>query len=179
MHCSKAGQQLQLYIDKQLPFDQMRSLETHMATCSSCQDELYWLESVARDLRSIGSVPEPANLTATIMQRVALTPQQNVAMRYILLRPSLSELLAIIALSTFATFGVLLGQPAFRAALPIANSQAFLNIVHLFMDVNSGMLMWLFWVVGTILGIWITLALVGEEVRSEWLKAMMDRLPVW
>ncbi len=80
--------------------------------------------------------------------------------------------------------GVILGQPSLRAALPIANghdilSQIFLSIVHLFIDVNSGMLMWIFWIVGTFLGVWITLALAGEEMRSEWLKAMMDRLPVW
>ncbi len=157
MHCSKARHLLQLYIDKRLPYDQMRSLEAHIATCSSCRDELYQLEMIALDLHHIEQVPEPSDLMANIMQRVALTPRQ---------RP------------------VILGQPSLRAALPIANghdilSQIFLSIVHLFIDVNSGMLMWIFWIVGTLLGIWITLALAGEEMRSEWLKAMMDRLPVW
>jgi hypothetical protein len=39
--------------------------------------------------------------------------------------------------------------------------------------------MLVFWVLGTVLGVWITLALAGNEVRSQWLKAMLDRLPVW
>ncbi len=184
MHCSKASQLLQLYIDKRLPYDQMRSLEAHIAACSFCRNELYQLEMIAVDLRHIEQVPEPSNLMANIMQRVALTPQQRPEPRYALLRLSLSELLAIIVLSTIAMLGVILGQPSLRAALPIANghdilSQIFLSIVHLFIDVNSGMLMWIFWIVGTFLGVWITLALAGEEMRSEWLKAMMDRLPAW
>jgi hypothetical protein len=36
-----------------------------------------------------------------------------------------------------------------------------------------------FWVIGTALGVWITLVLAGSEMRNMWLKAMMDRLPVW
>jgi predicted anti-sigma-YlaC factor YlaD len=184
MHCSKARQQLQLYIDKRLLYDQMRSLEAHIVTCSFCQNELYQLEMIVVDLRHIEQVSEPSDMMANIMQRVALTPQQRLESRYALLRLSLLELLAIIALSTIAMFGAILGQPSLRAALPIANghdilSQVFLHIVHLFIDVNSGMLMWIFWIVGTLLGVWITLALAGEEMRSEWLKAMMDRLPVW
>jgi Putative zinc-finger len=184
MHCSKAGHQLQLYIDKRLPFEEMRSLEAHIATCSSCRNDLYMLETMVKDLRHFELVPEPPGLMMSIMQRVALTPQQKMESRYALLRPSLAELLVIISLSTIAMLGMILGQPSLRAALPIANghdvlSQIFLTIVHQFTDVNSGILMWIFWIGGTILGIWITLALAGAEVRAEWLKAMMDRLPVW
>jgi len=177
-----AAQQLQLYIDKRLAFDQMRTLESHVSDCSSCQRELYFLELIATDLRAIELVREPSNLTVNIMQRVALSMQQEP--RYALLRPSLPELLVIICLSTFAMLGAVLGQPSVRAVLPIANghdplSLAFLNFLHLFIDVNSEMLMVIFWIVGTILGIWITLLLAGAELRSLWLKAMLDRLPVW
>ena len=34
------------------------------------------------------------------------------------------------------------------------------------------------WVVGTILGIFITLALAGNEIRTQWFKAVLERLPV-
>lgn len=184
MRCSRANQQLQLYIDKRLTFDQMRSLEAHVATCSSCQNTLYQLEMIDRELRHIEMVPEPSDLTSAIMQRVALAPRRQSEVRYTLLRPSLHEFLVMVALSTVAMFGVILGQPALRAVLPIANghdvlSQFFLDVIHLFIDVNSGTLMWIFWVVGTLLGVWITLALAGDEMRTEWLKAMTDRLPVW
>ncbi len=184
MSCSKASKLLQLYIDKRLTIDQMRSLEAHISTCSSCRNTLYLLETISQDLQYIEVVSEPSDLTAVIMQRVALIPQRQPESHYALLRPSLLELLVIVVLSTIAMLGVILGQPSLRAVLPIANrhdilSQAFLNTVHLFMDVNSGMLMWIFWIVGTVLGIWITLALAGEEMRTEWLKAMMDRLSAW
>jgi hypothetical protein len=33
------------------------------------------------------------------------------------------------------------------------------------------------WIAGTILGICITLVFAGNEMRSRWFKAMMDRLP--
>jgi predicted anti-sigma-YlaC factor YlaD len=184
MRCSRANQQLQLYIDKRLTFDQMRSLEAHVATCSSCQNTLYQLEMIDRELRHIEMVPEPPDLTSAIMQRVALAPRRQPEVRYTLLRPSLHEFLVMVALSTVAMLGVILGQPALRAVLPLANghdalSQLFLDVIHLFMDVNSGTLMWIFWIVGTVLGVWITLALAGDEMRTEWLKAMTDRLPVW
>ncbi len=184
MRCSIATRLLQLYIDKQLTLDQMRALETHIASCTSCQQEFYLLETLVQDLRTIKMVQEPSDLTLNIMQRVALSVQQNQEPRYALLRPSLAELLVVICLSTIAMLGVILGQPSLRVLLPIANghdvlSLAFLNFVHLFIDVNSEMLMFIFWIVGTLLGVWITLALVGAEVRSQWLKAMMDHLPVW
>jgi hypothetical protein len=184
MRCSIASRLLQLYIDKQLTLDQMRTLEAHIAGCASCQQEFYLLETIVQDLRSIKMVQEPSDLTLNIMQRVALSVQQNREPRYALLRPSLAELLVIICLSTIAMLGIILGQPSLRMLLPIANghdglSLAFLNFVHLFIDVNSEMLMFIFWIVGTFLGVWITLALVGAEVRSQWLKAMIDHLPVW
>src|SRR6266496_614129 len=44
--------------------------------------------------------------------------------------------------------------------------------------IDMTMLFLVLWVGGTIIGVWITLALAGTEIRSRWLKAMMDRLPV-
>jgi len=34
------------------------------------------------------------------------------------------------------------------------------------------------WIIGTFLGICITLLLAGNEVRSQWFRAMMEHLPV-
>ncbi len=184
MRCSMAHQLLQLYIDRQLTLDQIRMLESHVANCISCEREFYLLETIAQDIRGLEMVSEPSDLTLNIMQRIALSVQQEQKPRYALLRPSLAEALVVVCLSTVAMLGVILGQPSLRVMLPIANghdilSQAFLNFVHLFIDVNSEMLMVIFWIVGTLLGIWITLLFAGAEMRSEWLKAMMDRLPVW
>ena len=34
------------------------------------------------------------------------------------------------------------------------------------------------WVIGTFLGVCITLLLAGNEMRAEWIKAVTQRLPV-
>ncbi len=182
MRCSAASKQLQLYIDKQLTVQQVRQLETHLTTCRTCQEDLLLLEKVASSLRELPPVAEPANLTIQIMQRVAMTPQKP-RERYSLLRPSLLEALAVVLLATITTLGIIWQQPTLRAVLPFANghdliSQAFANTLNMLINENMGTLMLALWVVGTLLGVCITLALAGNEMRTEWFKAMMDRLPV-
>ena len=181
MRCSAASKQLQLYIDKQLTVQQVRQLEAHLTTCPTCQEDLLLLEKVASSLRELPPVAEPANLTIQIMQRVAMTPQKP--RERSLLRPSLLEALAVVLLATITTLGIIWQQPTLRAVLPFANghdliSQAFANTLSMLINGNTGPLMLALWVVGTLLGICITLALAGNEMRTEWLKAMMDRLPV-
>jgi anti-sigma factor RsiW len=184
MHCSKALRQLQLYIDNQLTLEQIRVLEAHLSSCHVCQNELYALEKMGQALRTIEFVAEPADLTTNIMRRVALSPRRIEKPAFIILRPSFSELLSVFCLATIATLGVILGQPSLRAALPFGGiiSMVWGNAWGLLVGsntINSGTFMLGLWIVGTILGIWITLAFVGNEMRSQWLKAVMDRLPVW
>lgn len=184
MRCSKADQQLQLYIDRQLSLKQVRLLEAHLSTCSTCRQSLLLLEKIDEALQEMYTVAEPPDLTADIMRKVALIPRRAEKQPYILLRPSLSELLAAIILATFATLGVILGQPSLRAILPIGNghdllSLAFINILHMLPNINNGTLMLILWVIGTLLGVWITLVVAGNEMRDMWFKAVIDRLPVW
>ncbi len=61
---------------------------------------------------------------------------------------------------------------------PSLLEQAFANTLNMLINENMGTLMLALWVVGTLLGVCITLALAGNEMRTEWFKAMMDRLPV-
>ena len=138
-------------------------------------------------------ITEPADLTANIMKRVVLSKQQMARMRQkpqednIYLTPfrlSWQELATVVLLATFAMLGITLGQPSLRAALPIANGDDGLSLfcIHLWDDIisiNSSTLMLAFWVFGTLLGIWITLTLVGTEMRNSWFRAVLDRLPVW
>ncbi len=189
MRCSQAAQQLQLYIDHQLPVGKLHSLEVHLATCAECRRELAVLEEITSALDTTQPIMEPADLTMHIMQRVALDVQQRECAKvarevYIPLRPSLKELLAVIVLATVTTLGIILGQPALRASLPFTNGNS--QISHLivtasqfFASVNSGTLTLAFWVLGTILGISITLALAGNEMRDEWFRAISHKLPVW
>jgi len=182
MHCQEAGQQLQLYIDERLTLEQVRNLEAHVARCADCREELAALEEITRQFKMVQMVAEPANMHAQIMQRVALAPRRN-SQPFFSWRPSLVELLAAIILATVATLGSILAQPSLRALLPFANghdslSIAFMNLLHNVISMNTSTLTLVLWVFGTLLGICITLAFAGGELRSRWLKAMLDRLPV-
>ena len=187
--CSEATRQLHFYGDGRLSIDQVRVLEGHLAVCDACQRELFLLEEVASTLRDVKPVVEPADMTMRIMQRVAMTPQRQQQRQrpkvppYSLLRPSLLELLAVILLATIMTLGIIWGQPPLRAVLPFANghdvlSQAFFHVFDMLVTANSSTLNLALWIGGAILGVCITLVLAGNEVRAEWLKAMIDRLPV-
>ena len=183
MRCSEATRNLQLYIDSRLTLQQVRALEAHLALCVACRDEWLLLEVVASTLSDLKPVAEPADLTLHIMQRVAMSSQQRKNKQYSLLRPSLMELLAVVLLATITTLGIIVEQPPLRAALPFVNGHnslalALSNTLNMLVTGNAGPLTLALWVGGTIIGICITLALVGTEIRSEWLKAMIERLPV-
>lgn len=192
MRCTKATSQLQLYIDHQLTLRQTRVLETHVASCPACRAELHLLEKVICGLNTLKFVNEPADMHAQIMQKVALNasrkpqPQrqkQVQTMRFSPLRPSLAEILAAILLATVATLSILLQQPSIRTLLPIANShdlfsRLYMQAVHMLTSIDTNTLILALWIVGTILGVCITLAVAGSEMRTQWFKAMMERLPV-
>jgi len=180
MRCSDANRQLQLYIDRRLTMQQVRELEVHIDQCAACQYQLFLLEEVASTLHNLQPVAEPADMTIRIMQRVAASSQRQVDRQFSLWRPSLPELLIAVFLASITTLAIIWQQPALRAVLPFATllSQAFSTIIHLLVTANMGALSLALWIGGTILGIWITLALAADEIRSESFKAMMDRLPV-
>ena len=185
MRCKKASKQLQLYLDNRLTIDQTRALEAHVANCAVCLEELKILEEVMYDLHTFKVVVEPDDLNAQIMRRVAIAASQRTmpASPYSLWRPTLLEILVVVILATIATLGTILQQPSIRALLPIANghdalSLAFIHSLHMLVTIDSNTLILAFWIVGTILGICITLVLVGSEMRTQLFKAMMERLPV-
>ena len=185
MHCSVAARQLQLYIDRRLPYNQICILEAHISTCAVCRRELLLLEEVEGVLRGMELVAEPANLTANIMQRIALNTEKAVKNSLApVFRPSLLDLIAATVLATLATLGLILCEPALRSTLPFANghdplSLICMNIWNTLININSATLMAIFWIIGTALGVWITLFVAGTEVRTMWFRAVMDRLPAW
>jgi hypothetical protein len=190
MRCTRAVHQLQLYIDHQLTLKETRLLEEHIASCPDCQAELLFLEEVAGSLSTFKLVVEPTNMHEQIMQKVALTPvhkqsqqREQHATRYSLFRPSLAEILAASLLATVATLSILLQQPSLRAMLPSANghnvlSRFYMQVVHTLTSIDANTLILALWIVGTIVGVCITLAVAGNEMRTQWFKAMLERLPV-
>jgi len=183
MRCAEAAHQLQLYIDSRLTVEQIRTLEAHVAGCATCQKELALLEEVARSIYTLKLVAEPEGLAARIMQRIATNSLHRSTPHFSLLRLSLLELLAAVILATIATVGSILAQPSVRALLPFANghnafSHTVRDALQVLASININTLILACWIVGTILGICITLALAGDEMRAEWFKAVMQRLPV-
>ncbi|HLI71477.1 MAG TPA: zf-HC2 domain-containing protein [Ktedonobacteraceae bacterium] len=187
MRCTKATYQLQLYIDRRLTLRQTRVLEAHIASCASCRAELDFLEEVAHGLNTFKVVPEPADMHEQIMRKVALTTTHtrlpSEVAHFKLFRPSLTEILAAALLATIATLVTLLQQPSIRALLPIANghdplSLFYIRVVHMLTSIDTNTLIWGVWIVGTLLGVCITLMVAGSEMRTQWFKAMMERLPV-
>jgi len=206
MHCSKATRQLQLYIDKRLALDQIRVLETHLADCSECRENLFLLEEVSAALSRFELVVEPADLTANVMKRVVQQQQAQRAQQrasfaatrgftsmpavrsrqkepLFSFRPSLPELVVAIVLATIAMFALVFELPGVRTALGLANVHNsfisfFLSSWNMLVYANTETLMTCIWVLGTILGIWITLIVAGADIRNQWFKAVMDRLPV-
>jgi hypothetical protein len=185
MHCKEATQQLQLYLDNCLTIKQVRALEAHLDFCNACLEELTILEKVVNDLQTFKVVVEPDDLNEQIMRRVAIAgSQRNTSpSRFSLWHPSLLEILIAATLATIATIGTFLQQPSIRSLLPFANghdglSLAFLNILRTLTTVDSTTLILALWIVGTFLGVCITLIFAGSEMRTQWLKAMMERLPV-
>lgn len=190
MKCSKATRMLQLYVDQQLTLEQIRALETHVYDCHACREELFSLEEIQRSLNTMHMVAEPADLTINIMHRVALSPrgvtkQVREPQVFMLFRPSISEILAAILLATVAMLGIALEQPAVRAVvLPMVSghnslSLFFSTIWSSLGSTNSETLMLALWIVGTLLGVWITLAVAGSDIRNAWFRAIYSRLPVW
>ncbi|HZS74985.1 MAG TPA: zf-HC2 domain-containing protein [Ktedonobacteraceae bacterium] len=186
MNCNKAERYIQLYLDNRLSLEHTRALETHIARCTSCRAQLTLLENTIEQFQERKLIAEPPDLHQRIMQRVSATPQKvakPTARRFSPWRPSLAEILAAILLATVATLGSILQQPSLRALLPIANghdplSHLFNNLLHMLTSLDSNTIILAIWIIGTILGVCITLALVGTDIRSRWLKNMMDRLPV-
>lgn len=183
MRCKEATQLIQLYLDNRLTIKQTRALEAHISSCDACLEELTFLEEITCNLHDFKFVAEPADLKEQIMRRVATITPRRISPKFSLLRPSLAELLVAVLLATIATLGSILQQPSLRALLPIANghdslSIAFMSVLHMLTSIDSKTLILALWVVGTILGVCITLALAGNDLRSQWFKAMMERLPV-
>ena len=185
MRCKEASQQLQLYLDNRLTIQQIRTLEAHLASCDACLEELTTFEMIVNDLETFKVVAEPDDLNVKIMRRVAIAASQRNSSpsRISLWPPSLLEILVAAALATIATIGTILEQPSIRSMLPFANghdrlSLVYLSILHALMNVDSTTLILVLWIAGTILGVCITLIFAGSEIRTQWFKAMMERLPV-
>ena len=193
MRCNVSTRLLQLYVDNRLPLDRMRSLEMHLADCPACREELFLLKEVDTALKGLEMVTEPADLTANVMKRVALNTQQQRWQQQEKIQrhresfrpfhPSLTEILTAVVLATVTMLVIVVELPVVRHALRLPGGRGplmtlFLSTWNALISINTDTLMTLLWILGTVLGVWITLIVAGAEMRNQWFKAVMDRLPV-
>jgi anti-sigma factor RsiW len=75
MRCLDVQAALEAYVDKSLNPGQATSLEKHLASCRSCQEELAYLQAVEEALGTWPLIAEPDDLTARVMAQVKRHPE--------------------------------------------------------------------------------------------------------
>ncbi len=193
MTCSRAQRLLQLYIDHRLSLAQTRALERHLLHCSACRAEWMLLEDVLSGIHSLNNVVEPAWLTGSIMARVAeMTAQppeeQSLETRRLRQRTgqrtpfrlTIQDVILSSLLATVVVIGFALVQPGLRDTL-VKSVNPLLGTVltglQFLISPNAGIMGLFVWMLWVFLGICITLALAGSEVRSHWRQRIRGWLP--
>ncbi len=193
MTCARAQQLLQLYLDGRLSLISTRALERHLAACPACRAELVALEEVIAELHSLGQITEPAWLGQAIMQRIASAtaqpPRELPAgvpenARQMTGSPfsrlTRRDVLLAFALATVVMVSFVLLQPALREALLVDTDPLVAPLLQTFQtlfSMHGGVLALMGWGLSILLGIWITLALAGSEIRAFWRQRLRERLP--
>jgi predicted anti-sigma-YlaC factor YlaD len=70
MHCQDVREQLQEYLDGQLPSTAAQDVDAHLKTCAVCRDELGLLRQVDDALATLPLLEESADFTARVMSQV-------------------------------------------------------------------------------------------------------------
>lgn len=173
--CRRANIWLQLYIDGRLEPRQLPALESHLDACAECRAALAAYEMVAQSAGLPEGTPDPAQLTASIMARIAAYEAQRhaVAQRQFTLRWGDALLAALLATLSTLLFALL--NPGVRGAM----AQAFPLAAALLGAPGPGAIAWSVWVVWVASGTGLTLVLAGAEVRAAWRKRLGARLGQW
>jgi anti-sigma factor RsiW len=193
MTCARTQQLLQLYLDGRLTLSRARALERHLAACPLCRAELAALEEVVTAVQSLGHVTEPAWLGEAIMQRVASATAQPPRDLPAGVQENLGQMLGspfsrltrrdvflAFALATLVMSGFILLSPALRSALLNDTNPMvapLLQTLQTLFSLHGGVVILMGWGLGIALGIWITLVLAGNEIRTFWRQRQRERLP--
>lgn len=70
MKCSKIQQLLSNYVDGSVSKDEKRTIEDHLKTCTSCQNELEMLQKLGQALDTEGRVPVSNNFKNLVLNRI-------------------------------------------------------------------------------------------------------------
>ena len=173
--CRKANVWLQLYIDGRLDPRQLPALEDHLDGCAECRAALAAYEVVVQSAGMPEGAPEPAQLTAAIMARIAAYEAQRRPVAQGQFAPRWGDALLAALLATLSTLLFALLNPGVRDAM----AHAFPLAATLLGAPGPGAIAWSAWVVWIASGMGLTLVLAGAEVRAAWRKRLAARWGQW
>jgi hypothetical protein len=172
------GGWLQLYVDGRLDIRQLGRLEEHLEACPICRADLLLLEIVCQGAAGLELAPEPTELTAAIMRRIAeLEARRASASGRRLFQPGWGDAVLAAVLATLATTVFMFFQPALRQTSSSALLQALAPVERAAAAFYAGWSTWLAWVIWVGLGVMLTLWFAGGEVRASWRRTLLARLP--
>lgn len=183
--CRRANVWLQLYLDGRLDPRQLPALEEHLDACAECRAALSAYEVVTQSASMPEGGPEPAQLTAAIMARIAAYEAQkqgSVAAEAVVaaqsrrqFTPRWADALLAAVLATLSTLLFALLNPGVRGAV----AHAFPLAATMLGAPGPGAIAWSAWIVWIASGAGLTLVLAGAEVRAAWRKRLTARLGQW
>lgn len=177
MTCTHASRQIQLYVDGRLAPRALAPLEAHLAGCAACRAELEALEMICASLVELPLEPEPRNLTALVLARVAGYEAQRTRERERQFSLHWADALLAALLASVATLGFVLLDPALRATFPAAFSHAFPALVSLLGAPGPGSIAWIAWIVWVFAGLGLAVWFAGSEARATWRRSITERIP--
>lgn len=183
MTCKKVSYWMQLYTDGRLERARLTHLERHLAECPACRQELTLLECIRNGARETASeselVPEPADLTRRILDRVAAYEARR-ATRSQEWWPGVARWAAgwrgaagaLVILTVLALL-----QPGAFAAFTHALSQHAASAYILLMTPGPDSIIWGVWGAGALVAGALTIWFMRADASSGWRRAIAQRLP--
>jgi anti-sigma factor RsiW len=178
MTCSRTRAWLQLYVDGQLHPRHLARLEEHMETCGTCRADLALLELICQGASGLILPHGPAELTDAIMHRIAELEARRASLAgQRLFAPGWGDAVLAAILATLATAVFLIFQPALWQTSSSAVLQALTPAGRALISVYPSWPSWVAWLVWVGIGLVIAIGFAGSEVRANWRRGLLARLP--
>ncbi len=175
--CARVTELLQLRVDRRLDAQWTARLDAHLATCEGCRHDLAILEAICAASTTEAPIVEPPDLTAHILNRVAVYEQRRARPLIFGVGLSWADGLRAALLASATTVIFILLSPGLRPAVGTQFMHAFPDLVALLLAPGPGSIAWLAWLVWIAAGVALTLWLAGREVRAAWRRSLAQRLP--
>lgn len=183
MKCRKATYLIQLYLDGRLAPARHVHLEQHLASCAACRHELAVLQSIRGAAAEGELVPEPADLTALVMSRVAAYEARRAlaaapspaAPPFGLPRWVIGWRGAVVAALMLLSIALL--QPTAFGGLGATLTRDVSGAFNALLGPGPDSISWAVWLLGSIVALAFTVWFARAEASSAWRRAIAQRLP--